>query len=171
MATETTRSDTAAVAAAYFDAVAARDVDAMAAVWEPGGIDVLHGMSELTVPEGLREWFGNLFTAFPDWRFEVIDQVTEGDRSAVRWRATGTFTGPARFEGLVPTGASIDITGFDLVTVRDGRIQRNDAYVNATHLAQQLGAMPPSGSGQERAMIGAANLKTRITALLRRNQA
>jgi steroid delta-isomerase-like uncharacterized protein len=168
MATETTRSDTAAVAAAYFEAIAERDLEAMTALWEPGALDVLHGMAELTVPGEFRKWFGDLFAAFPDWRFEVLDQVTEGDRSAVRWRATATFTGPGRFEGLVPTGAAIDISGFDLVTVRDGKIHRNDAYVNATDLAQQLGAMPPPGSGQERAMIGAANLKTRVTALLRR---
>jgi steroid delta-isomerase-like uncharacterized protein len=167
MATKATTSDTAAVARAYFDAIAERDLDAMTALWEPGGADVLHGMAELTIPAGFREWFGNLFAAFPDWKFEVLDQVTEGDRSAVRWRATATFTGPARFEGMIPTGASIDITGFDLVMVRDGKIHRNDAYVNSTDLAQQLGAMPPPGSGGERAMIGAANLKTRITALLR----
>jgi steroid delta-isomerase-like uncharacterized protein len=168
MAAPTTPTDTATVAAAYFDAIAERDLDAMTALWEPGALDVLHGMAELTVPDGFREWFGNLFAAFPDWRFEVLDQVTEGERSAVRWRATATFTGPAKFEGLAPTGASVDITGFDLVTVRDGKIVRNDAYVNATHLAQQLGAMPPRGSGQERAMIGAMNLKTRLAGLLRR---
>ncbi len=168
MATRTPASDTASVAAAYFEAVAERDLDAMTALWEPGGIDVLHGMAELQVPGSFQHWFSNLFAAFPDWKFEIVDQVTEGDRSAVRWRATATFTGPARFEGMIPTGASVDITGFDLVTVRDGRIHRNDAYVNSTDLAQQLGAMPPPGSGQERAMIGAVNLKTRITALLRR---
>jgi steroid delta-isomerase-like uncharacterized protein len=161
-------TDTASVARAYFDAIAARDLDAMTALWEPGSVDVLHGMADLTAPDGIREWFGNLFAAFPDWRFEVIDQVTEGDRSAVRWRATATFDGSAPFEGLDPTGASVDITGFDLLTVEDGKIRRNEAYVNATHLAQQLGAMPPRGSGQERAMIGAMNLKTRLTKALRR---
>ena len=35
-------------------------------------------------------------------------------------------------------------------------------------MAQQLGALPPTGSGQERAMIGALNLMTRAQGLLGR---
>ena len=49
-------------------------------------------MAELRVPEGIREWFGSLFRAFPDLKFEVLEMVVEADKAAVRWRATGTFT-------------------------------------------------------------------------------
>ena len=87
---------------------------------------------------------------------------------AVRWRATGTFDGTGRFEGLVPTGESIDITGFDLLTVRDGQIEHNEAYVNGMELARQLGALPAKDSMQERTMLGAVNLRTKAAARLRR---
>jgi predicted ester cyclase len=126
------------------------------------------GMQELSVPEGLREWFGALFTACPDFAMEVIDLVVEGEQAAVRWRATGTFDGSGRFEGLVPTGESIDITGFDLLTVRDGLIEHNEAYVNGMDLARQLGALPAQGSMQERAMLGAVNLRTKAATRMRR---
>ena len=33
-----------------------------------------------------------------------------------------------------------------MLTIRDGRIQRNDAYMNGAELARQLGALPPAGS-------------------------
>jgi hypothetical protein len=81
---------------------------------------------------------------------------------------TGTFSGEARFEGAIATGAKIDITGCDVLTVRDGKIVHNDAYMNGMQMARQLGVFPPQGSGQEKAMIGAANLKTRIARKLGR---
>ncbi|MEX2105357.1 MAG: nuclear transport factor 2 family protein [Solirubrobacterales bacterium] len=167
MATST-QADPASVARAYFDAVATRDLEAMAACWEPGGLDILHGTAELRVPEDLRTWFGALFAAFPDFSFEVLDVLTGGEKAAVRWRATGTFNGSGRFEGLLPNGQTVDIEGCDVLTVRDGLVVRNDAYMNGAEMARQLGALPPAGSPPERAMTGALNLKTRMVHKLRR---
>lgn len=161
-------SDAATVARAYFDAVAKRDVEAMAACWEPGSLDVLHGVAELRVPEDLRTWFGALFTAFPDFKFEVLDVMAAGEKAAVRWRATGTFNGSGDFVGLLPNGRTVDVEGCDVLTVRDGRVIRNDAYMNGAEMVRQLGALPPLGSGQERAMLGLMNLKTRLAQRLHR---
>jgi predicted ester cyclase len=151
-----------AVARAYFDAVAKRDVEAMAACWEPGSLDVLHGVADLRVPEDLRTWFGALFAAFPDWRFEVLDVLAAGEKAAVHWRATGTFDGSGSFEGLLPNGRRVEVQGCDVLTVREGRVVRNDAYMNGAEIARQLGALPPAGSPPERALTGALNLKTRL---------
>ncbi len=160
---ETQTTDAASVARAYFEAIAERDAEAMMTFWEPGGIGDIHGLVELRAPDTYRAWFANLFAAFPDFRMEVLDLVAEGEKAAVRWRAVGTFDGTASFEGMLPTGAKIDITGFDLLSVRNGKIHHNDAYLNGNEMAQQLGALPPSGSLPERAMFGALNLKTRLT--------
>ena len=156
------------VATKYFEAVAARDVDAMADCWEPGGIDHLYGMADLRVPGDLKQWFGNLFRAIPDFEMSVTDLVAYGDKAAVRWRGTGTFTGPGKFEGLTATGASIEIEGLDLLTIRDGLVQENFAYTNATELARQFGAMPPAGSTGERAMLGMVNARTAAIARIKR---
>jgi len=156
------------VATAYFDAIAARDLDAMTAVWEPGSLDRLYGMADLRAPEGIRRWFGDLFAAFPDFALSVADMFAYGERAAVRWTATGTFTGPVKFEGLNATGAAVAIEGLDLLTIRDGLIRENHAYTNPTELARQLGAMPPAGSAAERAMLGAVNARTTAAAYLKR---
>jgi hypothetical protein len=58
--------------------------------------------------------------------------------------------------------------GCDMVTVRDGLIVDNRAYMNAAEMARQLGAMPPRGSGRERAMLEGINLTTRLSRLVRR---
>lgn len=160
-------SQVGAIARAYFEAVAARDLDAMVGFWEPGGTGEIHGLVELTAPHTYRAWFANLFAAMPDFRFEILDVVGEGEQAAVRWRASGSFSGRARFEGMEPTGATVDIGGCDLVTIRNGRIVRNEAYLNGAQMARQLGALPPTGSLAERAMLAALNLKTRLTRALR----
>jgi steroid delta-isomerase-like uncharacterized protein len=156
------------IARAYFEAVAAHDVDAMMDFWEPGGKGDIHGLVVLIAPHSYRAWFANLFAAMPDFRFQVLDVVAEGELAAVHWHATGTFDGNTRFEGMDPTGATVDITGCDLLTIRDGKIHRNDAYMNGAQMAQQLGALPPAGSLPERAMLAALNLKTRLARALRR---
>lgn len=156
------------VATAYFDAIGARDLDAMVACWKPGSQDRLYGMADLRVPDDLRQWFGNLFRAIPDFAMSVVDMVAYGDKAAVRWKATGTFTGPAKFEGLNATGARIEIEGLDLLTIEDGRIVENHAYTNAAELARQFGAMPPAGSPGERAMLSAVNARTAAMAWVKR---
>ncbi|HEU4393810.1 MAG TPA: nuclear transport factor 2 family protein [Solirubrobacterales bacterium] len=160
-------TETASVARAYFEAVARRDVEAMAACWEPGTRDVIHGVADMRVPEDLRAWFGNLFASLPDFSFEILDVIAAGEKAAVHWHATGTFDGTARFEGLVPNGARVDVQGCDVLTVRDGKIVHNDAYMNGAEMARQLGALPPHGSGPEKALTAALNLKTRLTARIR----
>ena len=116
MATETKpqtkkarRKGAKTIAKEYFEAVGNRDVDTMMSMWEPGGKGCIYGMVDLEVPDTYSAWFRNLFRAFPDFRFEVLDIVASGDQAAVRWRASGTFNGPARFEGLNPTGARVDV--------------------------------------------------------------
>ncbi len=156
------------IATAYFESIAARDVDKMTSFWKPGGYGYFYGMATLRVPEDLKGWFGGLFRAFPDFAMEVTDMVAYGDKAAVRWRATGTFTGPGRFEGLAPTGASVELEGLDLLTISDGEIVENRAYTNATEMARQMGAMPPAGSAGEKAMLGAVNARTAAAGALQR---
>lgn len=162
MATEPeTAQDAAAVARAYFAAVTARDLDLMETFYAPGGSGEIHGLVELRVPGNYRDWFGALFRAFPDFEFEVLDLIAGEETVAVRWRATGTFSGDAPFEGLQPNGRTVDVQGCDVLRIADGRIQRNNAYMNGAEMARQLGALPPQGSPPERAITALLNLRTR----------
>jgi predicted ester cyclase len=155
-----TETGTAKVARAYFDAIAAHDAEAVGASYEPGAVDRMVGMAELRAPEEVREWFTRLFAAVPDVGIEVLDLVVEGDRAAVRWRSRGTFDGTGTFEGVAPTGASLEVEGFDLLTVREGKIVSNQAYLNGMDMARQMGAMPPAGSIADRGMLAAFNART-----------
>jgi steroid delta-isomerase-like uncharacterized protein len=168
MAINSEATDTASVARGYFEAVGRRDLDAMTAFYEPGGTGEIYGLVSLVVPDSYRAWFGDLFRAFPDFKLEIVEIVASGEQAAVRWRATGSFDGSGSFEGLEPNGARVQVQGCDVLTVRDGHIHRNDAYMNGTEMMRQLGALPPAGSAAEKALIGALNLKTRLAARIRR---
>jgi predicted ester cyclase len=152
----------------YFAGLAEQDLDRAVAVWKPGGIDTLHGMAELRAPEGIHQFFSDLFAAFPDWEFEIVELTGSGDTAAARWRVKATFSGPGYFQGVAPNGAKIELEGCDMFRAEDELIVANDAYMNGMHLAQQLGVLPPTGSVAERAMTGAFNAKTAATAAVRR---
>jgi steroid delta-isomerase-like uncharacterized protein len=166
-ATEPTTRGAGEVARSYFEAIGRRDLEAMVSHWKPGASGSIHGLVGLTAPDSYRAWFGALFTAFPDFKFEILELVAEGEQAAVRWRATGTFTGPGTFEGLIANGRAVEMEGCDMVTVRDGLIVDNRAYMNAAEMARQLGAMPPKDSRAEKAMAGAFNLKTRAARMIK----
>ena len=151
----------AKVARAYFDAIAARDLDRMVAHWAPGAIDNIVSVGEMPAPEGIRAFFSELFTAVPDMKFEVLDLIAARNQAAVRWRATGTFCG-GPLQGVEPTGARLHLEGMDLLTVEKGLIQRNEAYNDGMELARQIGVMPPRDSAAERGMTAAFNTRTRL---------
>lgn len=152
------------IAKRYFAALNAHDLDQAAAMWSPDGVDRFVGGVELIGPESVREYFAGLFAAFPDFSLEVLECTTSRQRTAVRWRARGTFAGPGEFEGFAPNGARVDLEGCDVLTVTDDLIRHNDAYLDSSALARQLGVLPPPGSKAEARLRRLANLRTRVAA-------
>ena len=159
---------TAQVGRAYFEAIGAKDLDLAVTLWKPGSLDRLHGIAELTAPDGIRQYFTSLFEAFPDFSFEILEFAASGKLAACRWRITGTFLGPGRFQGLVPNGKALEIEGCDMLRIEDGLIVENNAYTNAQQIAEELGVMPPIDSPAGKAMTGAINAKTSVAAAVRR---
>src|SRR3954454_11023779 len=161
MATTAETTTSVEVARAYFEAIGNRDLDAAVALWQPGGRENVRGQVDTTAPEGVREFLGGMLAALPDASMEIVAQVTEGDISAIQWRATGTFAG-APLNGIEPNGARVVLEGTDVITVRDGKIVNNDAFIDGMGLARQLGMLPAAGSKGEERMTKAFNAKTRF---------
>jgi hydroxyacylglutathione hydrolase len=157
---------TAEIAKRYFAALSAHDLDAAVECWAPGAVDRLVGAQELIAPDGIREYFGQLFQAFPDFTLEIVELTTTRSRTAVRWRGHGTFAGPGPFQGFVANGARIAIEGCDVVTVEDGLIRHNDAYIDSGDLARQLRLLPPAGSPAEARLTRLANFLTRVSTMI-----
>jgi len=146
------------VARDYFAAIP-EGPSAQERFYAPDGTGKVHGQTPELDRAAIVAYFGEVHGAVPDLRMEVLDAFDEGDRAVVHWRLTGTFAGPGQLNGLAPNGARIDITGADVLRVRDGLVVRNDAYPDGMTLARQLGVLPPLGSPLESRMAKLANVR------------
>ena len=80
-----------------------------------------------------------LKAAIPDLKFEVHDQIAEGDKVVTRFTATGTFTN--EFQGLPPSGEGIEFSGTNIMHIVDGKsVEEWDAF-DTMALMGQLGAI------------------------------
>ena len=86
--------------------------------------------------------------AFPDIRMKVDEALCDGDAVIMRWRSTGTHRGPLL--GFAPTGASVEVTGIDILRWSGDKIVEAFAQWDNLGLARQIGAAPPEGSTGER---------------------
>jgi steroid delta-isomerase-like uncharacterized protein len=122
-------------------------------VWNKGNYDlahefltsdfVVHGSTpadDVHGPEGVRQHFSMLRTAFPDLHFTVEDQIADGDRVVTRWTARGTHTGP--FNGIPPTGNTGVVTGIDIDRIANGKLVECWMNLDELGLLQQLGVIP-----------------------------
>jgi steroid delta-isomerase-like uncharacterized protein len=148
-------------ARSYFEALGARDTEAMVEHWTEDGVadivpyGILRGQSEIAA------FFKHMFDAMPDLETSVERVAATAHLAAIEWRMAGHFTG-APFMDLEPTGRRIDIRGLDLLEIEDGNIVGNTAYYDGASFARQVGMLPSEGSGAERAMKGAFNAFTKM---------
>jgi steroid delta-isomerase-like uncharacterized protein len=157
-------TDTRTVAQSYFEALGRRDREAQNTWYADSASGRIYGVIGPAGKDEMRQFFHDVYEAFPDFSLQILDLVVEGERAVVRWHVTATFSGTRPFEGLMPTGKPVDIEGCDMVWVKDGKIARIEAYYDTASMARQVGALPPKGSAAEKGMLGAVNLGTRAKA-------
>ena len=150
-----TGSEAETVARRYFEAIDAHDVESAMAMWAAGGREHVRGQVDALAPEGVREFIGELVgrDARPEHAGRLDDRRGRALRRAVAHDGARS-PGPASFGGVAPTGNPIELEGFDLLTVRDGLIQGNDAFTDSMTFARQIGMMPPQGSAGRAAADG-----------------
>jgi steroid delta-isomerase-like uncharacterized protein len=111
-------------------------------------------------PREIESFFRETFAAVPDAETSVGRVIAGDGQVAVEWRMEGHFTGTP-FQGIEPTGKRIEVRGFDLLEIEDGKIRSNTAYYDGAAFARQVGMLPAQDSGAERAMKTAFNSITK----------
>ena len=91
-------------------------------------------------PEGMRAVVGMFVAGFPDFQVVIEDIIAEGDLVCTRGYFTGTHTG--EFQGIPPTGKSINAGYIDMWRLESGRAVENWVQLDMLGLMQQLGVIP-----------------------------
>ena len=94
---------------------------------------------------GCPAFYRAFMNGFPDLHITIEDVVEEGDRVAVRWRATGTLTGEGF--GVPPTGKRMDTGGQTILHLHNGRIAEAWNNFDFFGMHRQLGTLSSVASG------------------------
>lgn len=90
--------------------------------------------------EGLREFLGAMFAAFPDLNW-VVQEMAAQDNTVAAWLVwEGTHT--AEFMGIPATGRRVSVEAWVFDRYRDGRIVSSRIIMDQLGLLQQLGVIP-----------------------------
>ena len=149
-------------ARAYFEAVSARDPDAMAAKWHSEGIEDIVPLGIFRGPAAVRALFTEMFAAIPDMAFTVERITADSEGAVVQWRAAGTFTG-SPFQGIDATDRFVELRGADCLEVdAAGLLTRNTAYYDGFAFARGVGMLPPEDSPADKAIRTGFNAVTKV---------
>jgi predicted ester cyclase len=74
--------------------------------------------------------------SFPDWKEEIVDMVSEGDKVVTRYKSTGTHQGT--FNGLDSTGNKITIYETSIFRIANGKIAEQWGFPDELSLRTQL---------------------------------
>jgi SAM-dependent methyltransferase/predicted ester cyclase len=127
MPTATAADQTETARMALEEVCSGRDLDGIARVYHPDFLDHVNGL-EYRGHEGARRSVALYLELFPDLRFDVEEQVSEGDRVASRWTLRGTHR-----------GREVELRGIVISRFEEGRIIEDWAASDTMELVRQLG--------------------------------
>jgi len=91
--------------------------------------------------ETYKDFITRIRTAFPDFHVTVEDLLSEGDKVAARWTATGTHKG--ELMGIPPTDKQATWSGMTIYRIAGGKIVEVWWAKDMYSLLMQLGVIPP----------------------------
>jgi steroid delta-isomerase-like uncharacterized protein len=141
----------------YLAAWNARDADRIAEFFADDAVYEDHGAGAVARGrDAIRAHAAGVHAGFPDLHFELVRAAHGDDFTAGEWRSRMTHGGS--FEGLAPTGRTVESSGVDVATL-DGedRIVHLASYYDGAEIMRALGLLPGRGSRTERALVRAAS--------------
>jgi len=93
------------------------------------------GAERLSLP--IAETRKALRATFPDLHLTITDLVVEGEKVVVRWLLQGTDLGG--YEGHLPTGRSIELTGITIMHIENNTIVEEWNEADVAGMLRQLG--------------------------------
>jgi steroid delta-isomerase-like uncharacterized protein len=91
-------------------------------------------------PEGVANLAATYYTAFPDARWTIHEQVAADDTVVTRW--TGTGTQSRELNGIPATNRSVSVQGIHYMRFQNGKIAESYNVWDTLGMLQQLGVVP-----------------------------
>ena len=133
--------DHAATMRSTYELITAGDIARFADLVADDFVEHQGGLGFPTTKEGMLDFFRALLTSFPDFRMNVEDLISDGDKTVARVRATGTHQG--EFMGVPPTGTGVDLELIDIMRFDGaGLVCEHWGVADMLSLMQQLGVVP-----------------------------
>ena len=86
--------------------------------------------------EAVKNFYLNYFLGFSDVEFTIVDAFGQGDKIVKYWNFKGTHTGD--FFGIPASGNKLDLSGTTLVSIKDGKIAREQDFFDMMSMLNQL---------------------------------
>ena len=118
------------------------DWDTAAKLYAPDAVAVTPDRGEVTGNDNIVAWSKELIDAFPDARYEPVNEYESGNTAIDEGYFTGTNTGPLQDPtgGTIPaTGKSVRVRACDIATVENGVITSHRFYFDQMEFFGQLG--------------------------------
>ncbi len=104
----------------YHEATNQKDIRAFDQLFASDFINEAMGFAPIRGIQPMKQLLEKLLIAFPDWRVEIRDVISEGDRVAVRWHLTATHLGT--YEDISPTNQPIEGHGIHIDQIKNEQI-------------------------------------------------
>lgn len=97
---------------------------------------VVTAQGDLVGIKSIKDFYMNYLNGFSNIEFTILDAFGQGDRIVKHWNFKGKHTGT--FFGIPSTGNNLDLSGTTLVTMKDGKIAKEQDFFDMQSLTAQL---------------------------------
>jgi len=130
-----------AIIRSFVEAWNSRDFDRFQALMGEDAVLRIGGSVVPCDPAGTRAIAEEWTAAFPDWRFDLLALIAEGDRVVAHMPYSGTHRGPIL--SVAPTNRSCSVDEIVIFRVSDGKIAEAWEVYDEAGMWRQLGTVPP----------------------------
>ena len=116
------------------------DLDAVDEIFHRDFVNHEAGPRTLPGPEGLKMTVAWIRSSFSDLRYDIKDEIVEGDKVVARVISSGRHTG--EFIGFPPTGKTFSVEQIHIYRVADGKIIEHWSSRDDLSQGMQLGFIP-----------------------------
>jgi predicted ester cyclase len=109
-----------------------------------GDMDIVDELFAPRAARRVKRLFTEFYTAFPDWREEIVELVAEGNKVVGRFKCSGTHRG--EFLGEPPTGKRMEVDEVFFLRVEEGKFVYFWGLEDSLNRLRQLGLLPSRSS-------------------------